>query len=221
MDIKLTKDDIIILDHSSEAIEHLCCRDKRLARVINDIGPISYTLHSNYYEFMVSQIINQMLSNTAANSIFSRMLSLCGGNITPQIVSELSDAQIKSIGTSDQKVLYIRELTNALERGQLDFERIKDLDDIDVISELRKVKGIGAWSAKMFLIFALGRPNVLPFEDVAFLQSYKWLYKTNDIKPESIMRKCKKWAPYSSIATRYLYKALDEKLTKSEFHLFK
>lgn len=83
------------------------------------------------------------------------------------------------------------------------------------------MRSIGLWTAKMYLIFVLNRQNVLPVEDVAFLQSYKWMYKTDDISKNSVMKKCKKWSPYSSIAARYLYRALDIGLTKSEFHLYK
>ena len=92
---------------------------------------------------------------------------------------------------------------------------------MDVIHEMTKIRGIGTWTAKMYLIFVLNRPDVLPVEDGAFLQSYRWAYKTNNCKPATLMKKCKKWKPYSSIAARYLYRALDSRLTKEEFHLFK
>ncbi|MCC8014242.1 MAG: hypothetical protein LIO87_03520 [Eubacterium sp.] len=84
-----------------------------------------------------------------------------------------------------------------------------------------KILGIGKWTAKMYLIFVLDCPDVLPVEDAAFLQAYKWLYKTEDCSEKSVYKKCKKWKPYSSIAARYLYRALDMGYTKKEFHLFK
>lgn len=95
------------------------------------------------------------------------------------------------------------------------------LNDADVIKQLTPIKGIGQWTAKMYLIFVLNREDILPIEDVAFLQSYKWLYKTNDVSKESIQKKCRKWKPYSSIAARYMYRALDIGLIKEEFHLYK
>ena len=95
------------------------------------------------------------------------------------------------------------------------------MDDPDVIKMLTSIKGIGNWSAKMYLIFALNRQDILPFEDMAFLQTYQWMYKTSDCKPASVSAKCKKWRPYSSIAARYMYRALDMGLTKEEFHLYK
>ena len=95
------------------------------------------------------------------------------------------------------------------------------MDDEIVFKKITSVRGLGSWSAKMYLIFVLNRQNILPYEDGAFLQSYSWLYKTDDRKPASIKKKCKKWEPYSSIAARYLYKDLDNGFTKEEFHLKK
>ena len=94
------------------------------------------------------------------------------------------------------------------------------MTDEAALKELVSLHGIGIWTAKMYLIFVLDRQDILPFEDVAFLQSYKWLYKAEDVSKASIEKKCKKWKPYSSIAARFLYRALDMGFTKKEFHLF-
>lgn len=98
---------------------------------------------------------------------------------------------------------------------------LAQLSDIEVIKKLTKYRGIGNWTAKMYLIFVLDRQDILPYEDGAFLQAYKWLYKTDDISPKSVEKKCRKWKPYSSVAARYMYRALYLGLTKEEFHLFK
>ena len=95
------------------------------------------------------------------------------------------------------------------------------MTDDEVMRKLTSIRGIGNWSAKMYLIFALDRKDILPYEDTAFLQAYSWLYKTNDYSPEAVKKRCKKWKPYSSIAARYMYRALDMGLTKREFHLYK
>ena len=114
---------------------------------------------------------------------------------------------------------YIRSLTNAVEAGRLIFDDLTDMTDEQVINKLTTIRGIGKWSAKMYLIFALNRQDILPTEDVAFLQSYEWLYKTRDRSEEAVKKKCRKWKPYSSIAAQYLYKALDMGLTKEEFNM--
>ena len=105
--------------------------------------------------------------------------------------------------------------------GDLVLEDLPDMSDTEVYKKLTKIRGIGSWTAKMYLLFVLDRQDILPIEDVAFLQSYRWMYKTDDVSKESVLKKCRKWKPYSSIAARYLYRALDMGLTKEPFHLFK
>jgi DNA-3-methyladenine glycosylase II len=211
----------ITLNQECKAIQHLCKKDKRLAKVISTIGPITYTPYEDAYSFLVHEIIEQMLSIKAGAKIYSRLEELCNGCITPFTVNALTDSQIKSIGTSNSKVTYIRTLTNNIILKQIDLDYLKLLSNEEVYNILLSIHGIGKWTAKMFLIFVLDRQNILPYEDAAFIQSYKWLYKTNDISKGSIKKKCQKWNPYSSIAARYLYRALDIGLTKEEFHLFK
>ncbi len=134
---------------------------------------------------------------------------------------ELSDEKLKSIGTSINKVRCIRSLTESITCGSIDFDKIQLLSNDEVIKELTSIKGIGQWTSKMFFIFVLNRNDVLPYEDVAFLQSFKWLYKTTETDAATVKKKCRKWKPYSSVAARYMYRALDTGLTKEEFHLYK
>ena len=93
--------------------------------------------------------------------------------------------------------------------------------DIEIERDLQKIKGIGKWSSKMYLIFVLGKNDILPYEDMAFIQAYSWLYNTNKTDKKSIINKCKKWGKYSSVASRYLYKALDLGYTKNKFSEYK
>lgn len=214
--------EIITLDMDTASIQYLCERDKRLAKVISMVGPITYSPHGDIpYRFLIQEIIEQMLSVKAGHKIFSRLEDLCAGNVNPDTIVALTDEQIRSTGTSNAKVEYIRNLTNALESGNLSFDKLSRMSDKDVIREMTKIRGIGTWTAKMYLMFVLNRPDILPVEDGAFLQGYRWAYKTDDCKPASIAKKCKKWKPYSSISARFLYRALDMGMTKKEFHLFK
>lgn len=214
--------EIITLDNNSPEIKYLCKKDKRLAKVISMVGPITYETHDeDPYEFLIHEIIEQMLSIKAGNKIYSRLVDLCDGKITPSKVDELTDEQIKSVGTAKSKVAYIRSITDAVLNGELDFDSLKNMNDSDVLKYLTSFKGIGKWTANMYLIFVLNRMDILPTNDAAFLQSYEWLYKTTDRSDASILNKCKKWKPYSSIVSRYLYRALDSGLTKEDFHLYK
>ena len=211
----------VYLNEQSASIRHLCAHDRRLAKVISMIGPIQYQLHTDCYSFFVNHIIGQMLSNKVRDVLYGRLLELCSGNITAETIAALPDEQIRSIGLSNAKVHYIREFTDALESGQITPALYPQMSDQEIIRSLTAIRGIGVWTAKMYLIFALDRPDVLPYEDGAFLQSYKWLYKTDDATPSAVRKKCRKWHPYASVAARYMYRALDMGITKQEFHLFK
>lgn len=213
--------EITTLNREHPAVQYLCKKDKRLAKVVDMVGEITYQPHKDGYAFLVHEIIEQMLSIKAGAKIYARLQELCGGEITAQSVAALSDEEIKSIGTANSKVTYIRNVTTAFISGELDLNALSTMSDEDVFKKLTQLKGIGSWTAKMYLIFVLDRKDILPIEDVAFLQSYKWMYKTEDVSKMSVMKKCKKWKPYSSIAARYLYRALDMGLTKESFHLFK
>lgn len=211
--------EIITLDANTPSVQYLCKNDKRLAKVINMIGSITYQPHEDSYHFLVNTIIGQMLSNKVADIISARLDTLCNGCITADAINQLSDEQLKSIGISNSKVSYIRALTATIESGEIDFKSLNELSDVEIIKKLTSIRGIGKWSSNMYLIFVLNRQDILPTNDVAFLQAYKWLYKTTDRSEKSLESKCKKWKPYSSIAARYLYRALDSGLTKDEFKL--
>ena len=212
----------VTLDMNHPAIQYLCKKDKRLAKVISMVGTITYVPHDeDTYAFLIHEIIEQMLSVKAGRKIYGRLEELCDGEITPERISALSDDEIRGTGTSNAKVEYIRNVTNAILDGSLDFNKLTGLPDSAVIKELTKLRGIGNWTAKMYLMFVLDRPNIIPVEDGAFLQVYKWVYKTDDCSEKAVYKKCKKWSPYATIASRFFYRALDAGMTKEEFHLFK
>lgn len=212
----------IVLDENSLSVQYLCEKDKRLAKVISMVGPIIYMPHNeDAYSFLIHEIIEQMLSIKVGQIIYGRLEDLCNGDITPERINALSDDEIRGTGTSSSKVRCIRNVTEAVLCGDLDLDRMDTLSDEEVICSLTKLHGIGNWTAKMFLIFALNRPDILPVEDGAFLQTYRWVYKTDNCSEKAVSKKCRKWKPYSSIASRFFYRALDVGLTKKEFHLFK
>ena len=213
--------DVITLDMDTPSVQYLCRKDKRLAKVISMVGAITYAPHTNGYSFLVHEIIEQMLSVKAGQKIYTRLEALCDDEISPSRITALSDDEIRSIGTSASKVSYIRNITNTIIEGTLNLDDLAQKSDAEVMSALTKIRGIGNWTAKMYLIFVLDRPDILPTEDVAFLQGYRWAYKTDDCSQKSVEQKCRKWKPYSSIGARFLYRALDAGFTKSEFHLFR
>lgn len=213
---------LVTLTESTPSVQYLCRKDKRLAKVIYMVGSISYEPHlDDPFPFLIHEIVEQMLSIKAGAKIFSRLEALCNGHVTPLSIDVLSIDDLRTIGTSSAKAKYIKSAATAVLNGTLNFTYFSTMTDDAILKELIQLPGIGMWTAKMYLIFVLDRQNILPYEDVAFLQSYRWLYKTKDVSRASVEKKCKKWKPYSSIASRYLYRALDMGFTKTEFHLFK
>jgi DNA-3-methyladenine glycosylase II len=212
---------IVVLDDHVESVLYLANKDKRLAKVMRMVGPITYETHDDPFPFLVHEIIEQMLSVKAGAKIYGRLEEMCNGKITPEAIHNLSVEQIRGIGTSSAKARYIHATTDVILEESIRFSDLEKMSDEDVTKILTELPGIGIWTAKMYLIFVLDRQDVLPFEDVAFLQSYQWLYKTEDRSPEAVKKKCKKWRPYSSIAARYLYRVLDSGITKVTFHLYK
>lgn len=205
----------VILTLDSPQVQYLYNRCSRLSKVIDLIGPISYSLHDeDPYSFMVHEIIEQMLSVKAGAKIYGRLEELCNGLVIPEKIDSLTDEQLRSTGTSNAKVEYIRNITKASQSGILKTERMKKMSDAEVIKELTGIRGIGNWTAKMFLMFVLGREDILPIEDGAFLQVYRWMFNTKKCDPTSVCKKCKHWKPYSTLASRYCYRALDAGLTK-------
>ena len=213
---------VITLNYESQAVIHLMKKDPILSKVIKLVGPIEYKLYnSDKYVFLVDTIIGQMLSNKVADIICNRLHNLCNNTVTPEKLSRLSFEQFRSTGLSRSKIEYIGNLTNAILSGSLNLDGRDSLVDEEIIESLTKVRGIGLWSAKMFLIFVLNRPNILPLEDTAFLQSFCWAYEIENPKKSLIKEISEIWKPYSSIASRYLYKALDLRYTKTPFREYK
>lgn len=200
-----------------DPIPYLKSRDERLAKVIEHIGALKLSTynHSNdSFLFLTREIVGQMISVSVKKVILSRLEGLFHTNITAEAISELTIEQLRNIGLSKAKSEYILNLAQIAIREEIDFNGLAELPDDKVLETLMSIKGIGSWTAKMYLLFFLQREDVLPYEDGAFLQAYKWLYNTTVIKPESIKRKCKRWKPYTSIGARYMYRALDIGLTK-------
>lgn len=124
---------MITYDNNSPEIIYLCKKDKRLAKIISLIGPLSYEINRDPYSFIIHEIIEQMLSKKVGNKIYSRFVDLCEGEVTPEKVDNLTDEQIKSIGTANSKVAYIRNITNAVIYGDLEFDSLKDMNDTVVL----------------------------------------------------------------------------------------
>lgn len=197
-----------------EAVEHLSARDDRLAAVIAELGQIECRDHDDPFAYLVHTVTEQMMSTKVAAAINARVADLCAGDVTSGAVARLDAGELRSTGMSMRKAETVLNL--ARNWGSYGLEALSSASDAEVMRRITAIPGLGPWSAKMFLIFVLQREDVLPYEDGAFLQTYKWLYNARSTKPKTIERRCACWKPYRSIAARYLYRALDTGLTKEQ-----
>jgi len=209
--------DVVSYDNNSLPIRHLCSHDSVLRNVIYSIGNLSYTPYADSFAYMIDTIIGQMLSSKVAGLLSERLLNACNGDVSPINLEILTIADLRGIGLSNAKAEYIFGIAKHCRETPNFFKDLLTKSDDEVIEELTKLRGIGPWSAKMYLIFVLDRLDVLPFEDSAFLQTFKWLYPHVELKKRAIQEHCVNWQPYSSIASRYLYKALDAGFTKYSY----
>lgn len=196
----------------SPEIIALCVADEHLALLIHRYGELNYSVHDEAFSFLVETIVGQMLSNKVADVISARLYALCGEGLTSEAILHQDISTLKSVGLSVNKSEYILRMATHIRDHPRFFNELVHLTDAEIIRALTSLHGIGSWSAKMYLIFVLNRLDVLPFEDGAFLRAYKWLYNTEDVTATSIIQRCESWKPYSSLAARYLYRALDTRL---------
>jgi len=194
------------------ALRHLSHADKRMEKLIDKFGPPNFNLMNNYYESLIRSIVYQQLSGKAASIIYERLLDLFVFDIYPEPkdILAVSIETLRSSGLSYQKVNYIRDLSEKWQEGTMNLTDIDSMTDEEISSELIKVKGIGQWTADMFLMFTLGRPDVFPFGDLGIQKGVMNLTNMNRLPTQKEMeRKTKKWQPYRTVAAWYLWKLVD------------
>jgi DNA-3-methyladenine glycosylase II len=200
-----------------KAVEHLRESDPILAAIIERVGPCQITYREPTFEALARSIVFQQLSTKAARTIYGRLEEAAGGQITPKAIQNLSLGEMRRAGLSKQKIGYIRDLAEHAQSGKVDFDQLPRMSDEEVIVALTDIKGVGVWTAHMFLIFALRRPNVLAVGDLGVRTAIQRHYKKRGLpKPAHIEKLAKNWHPYCSLACWYLWRSLEfpvEKLT--------
>jgi len=161
---------------------------------------------------LAEAIVYQQLHGKAAATIFKRVTDLTGLPLKPEGILKLSEQQMRGAGLSKQKLSYLRDLAAKARSGEVAFSRLPDLPDDEVIKQLTKIKGIGVWTAHMFLMFALRRPNVLPTGDLGIQMAIRKHYRKRKLpKPTQMEKIARPWEPYRSVACWYLWKSMDTK----------
>jgi 3-methyladenine DNA glycosylase/8-oxoguanine DNA glycosylase len=195
-----------------KAVNHLKKSDPVLRTIIERVGPCRIEFGVPEFCSLAEAIVYQQLYGKAAVTIFKRFAALAGEPLTPEGILKLSDEQLRSVGLSKQKSAYLKDLAAKTAGGLLDFSRLPDLTDEEVIQHLTQVKGIGVWTAHMFLMFSLRRPNVLPTGDYGVQMAIRKHYKKRKLpKPKDMEKIAKAWEPYRSVACWYMWRSLDIK----------
>ncbi len=195
------------------AVAHLRHADPTLARVIESVGPFALEPRDGAFRSLARAIFFQQLAGPAARAIMNRVLEALKTDeqrfFAPQELLAATDEQLRSAGLSRQKLAYLRDLSEKFATGQLSEGEFTDQDDEEVIRRVSAVKGIGRWTAEMYLIFSLGRPDVLPVDDLGVRRGFEQTYGLPDLPPPDEMRRiAEPWRPYRSVGTWYMWRSL-------------
>ena len=197
-------------------MKHLS-KDRRLAKVIKDVGEYSIKVRRGRFESLVEAIIAQQISGSAARSISKKFRQIYHPARFPKVedVAKTPYYKLRTAGLSKMKIRYIRNLSKMISTGSLRLDRFTPMSDEDIVEELTRVPGIGRWTVEMFLMFTLGRMDVLPVTDLGVRKGVQGIYGLSEIpQDEKIVKIAEKWRPYRSVATWYIWRGLENLATK-------
>jgi DNA-3-methyladenine glycosylase II len=198
---------------SAAAVRHLKRVDPTLRRVIERVGPCRFAVRAEgeHFDHLVRAIVYQQLAGKAAAAIHGRILGLFGDRApTPAELLAARTARLRRVGLSRQKLDYLRDLARKAHAGALPFDTLAELDDEAILTALTAVKGVGPWTAQMFLMFRLGRPDVLPVLDFGIRKAMHQAYRLRRMPtPAQMERIAAPWRPYRTVACWYLWRSLD------------
>jgi DNA-3-methyladenine glycosylase II len=202
-----------------KALNHLRRVDPVIARVIDAVGPYRLTVRADgtHFDALVRSIVYQQLSGKAAGTIHGRLRALFGDrDPTPDELLAVPEETLRSVGLSRQKLSYIRDLAGRVSSGEVPLDNLHELDDDALTEALVRVKGIGKWTAQMFLMFRLGRPNVLPDLDLGIQNGIRRAYGLRKRPtPKDVLRIGQRWAPFASVASWYMWRVLEDPTWKA------
>lgn len=199
--------------HLRPAVAHLRKADPVLARVIEAVGPCTLELRTEgtHFHALLRSVLFQQVSGKAAATIHERMRALYGGrDPEPAELLATPDEALRAAGVSRQKIAYLHDLAGHVATGRLPLDRVEALDDEEIVALLADVKGVGRWTAQMFLLFRLGRPDVLPCADLGIQKAIQRAYGLPALpKPAEVEARGAPWRPYASVASWYLWRSLE------------
>ncbi|MCL1787956.1 MAG: DNA-3-methyladenine glycosylase [Defluviitaleaceae bacterium] len=184
-------------------LNHLRAKDKKLAALIDRVGLIQRPVNPCPFSALIESVVAQQISTKAAATVFAKLSALC--HMTPAGLHALSVEEIQACGMSMRKAGYIKNIAKAAVIGAVDFDAFPQMADEEIIEALTAIKGVGVWTAEMLLIFSLMRPNVVSYGDLIIRRSMMALYGHKDLPKERFARYAKRYAPYGSVASLYLW----------------
>ena len=190
--------------YPDKALEYLKQKDPQLKQAIDTIGLIQREVNPDLYSSIVSSIIGQQISSAAHKTILGRLKAKIH-NIEPLAIFKIESQELQSIGISNRKVSYIKDLTNMIINEPTYFDQLHTLDDQLIIDKLIKIKGVGKWTAEMLMIFSLQRPNILSYDDLAIKRGLRILYHHRTITIKLFNKYKRRYAPYNTTASLYLW----------------
>ncbi|MEY3282155.1 MAG: hypothetical protein RIR86_168 [Acidobacteriota bacterium] len=202
------------LQQLRQAEGSLARRDAVMRRLVGHYGPCAIRPHQRYFETLVKSIVSQQLSTRAAETIFTRFRQLYPGGRIPkaELLLSSTDEELRGVGLSFQKIGYIRDLAARVAEGRLRLSQLPRLSDDEVIAALTEVKGIGVWTAQMFLIFSLARLDVFPVGDLGVRKAIQQQFELPALPGPAEMEELaatRRWAPWRSVASWYLWRSLE------------
>lgn len=199
-----------VFSYGRREIDHLQKSDRKLGQAIERIGMIERRVIPDLFAALVNSIVAQQISAKAAETVWKRLLDRCG-DITPRTIDAVDAEQIRQCGLSLRKAGYIKGIGEAVTRGELDLSELCRLPDDEVIRRLSALPGIGAWTAEMLLIFSLQRPNVVSWGDLGIQRGMMRLYGLEKMDRVAFEKYRKRYSPYGSVASLYLWKVAAER----------
>ena len=193
-------------------IAHIAQNDMRLAHLIHAYPRPTFRPHTNYYRELVESIISQQLSVKAAATIYRRFVDSFGHFPEPDEILAREDTDLRAVGLSGQKARYIKDLAAKILSSDIRFNHLDELSNSEIVAELTAVKGVGEWTVHMFLMFCMGRFDVLPVGDLGIKNAVQRLYSLDSLPTADDMHEIARkygWRPYESVASWYLWKSLE------------
>ena len=208
---------VLKYDLNDYRVQYLIKTDKTLGQLIKHIGTSILEVEPDGFKCITKYIIGQQISDKARETIWQRVCATFG-DITPNMMLSISESELRNVGLSNRKIEYIKTLAKGIVDQKLNFDGLVNLSNEEVVKELTAFKGIGRWTAEMYLIFSLGRENVLSTGDGTIRRTIQWMYSLQDLPSSKDLEEYfRDWHEYSSIVSSYLWKSIQLGLTQHPF----